>query len=214
MAASAAPPRSERVVAYARLARRNRIVGVLRVVVPVAGLVVFVGLALQIYVANTARQYGIAGIRVDRDGIVFETPQFSGTASNGSRYLVTANEARMPTAEDDLIDMAAPTLTYEMASGTIYRLKGDRAAFRSRSNRVAVPGIAHIEGDDGLVGTIVELRADLMTDRIISEGAVDIVMGDGTHIAADTMLHEGALNRWTFTRATVTYTGLPEAEEE
>src|SRR5690606_691814 len=58
MAASAAPPRSERVVAYARLARRNRIVGVLRVVVPVAGLVVFVGLALQIYVANTARQYG------------------------------------------------------------------------------------------------------------------------------------------------------------
>jgi hypothetical protein len=43
---------------------------------------------------------------------------------------------------------------------------------------------------------------------------VDIVMGDGTHIVADTMLHEGALNRWTFTRATVTYTGLPEAEEE
>lgn len=214
MAASAAPIRSERLAAYRRLTRRNRIVDVLRIVVPLAGVAVFVGLALQIYVANTARQYGIAGIRVDRDGIVFETPQFSGTAGNGARYLVTAAEAKMPTGEDDLIDMAAPALTYEMEGGTVYRLTGDRAAFRSRANRVAVPGIAHIESDDGLVGTIVELRADLIADTVTSEGVVDIVMGDGTHIVADTMLHEGALNRWTFTRATVTYTGLPEAEEE
>ena len=68
MAASAAPIRSERLAAYRRLTRRNRIVDVLRIVVPLAGVAVFVGLALQIYVTNTARQYGIAGIRVDRDG--------------------------------------------------------------------------------------------------------------------------------------------------
>lgn len=198
---------------YERLVRRNRLVDMLRVAVPTTGAVLFVGLSVQIYIANVARQYGISGIRIDRDGIAFDTPRYSGTSADGSRYVVTALEARSPAGQSDLIRMTDPVLTYAVSAGTTYTLNASTADFFNRSGKIDVPGVTHVTGDDGLTGTLTELRSDMNSDVTTADGHVDIKLGDGTSIIADSMLHEGKLQRWTFTRATVVFIGLPEAEE-
>jgi len=203
----------ERPQTYARLVRRNRLVDVLRVAVPAAGAVLFVALAVQIYVANIARQYGISGIRIDRDGIAFDTPRYSGAGADGSRYLVTAVEARSPAGQSDLIRMRDPVLTYEVAGGTTYTLTALSADFFNQTGRIDVPGVTHVTADDGLTGTVTNLKSDMNSEITTGNGPVDILMSDGTRILGDSLLHEAGLKRWTFTRATVVFIGLPEAEE-
>ena len=51
---------------YKRLLRRNRVVGVLRVLVPVLGVAVLSLLVIQIVIANAARDFGVSGIRIER----------------------------------------------------------------------------------------------------------------------------------------------------
>lgn len=213
MAAISTTMQQGRSQAYARLVRRNRLVDVLRVAVPAVGAVIFVGLAVQIYVANVARQYGISGIRIDRDGIAFDTPRYSGMSADGSHYIVTALEARSPAGESDLIRMTDPVLTYAVNAGTTYTLNAPGADFFNRSGKIDVAGVTQVTSDDGLVGTLTGLKSDMNADVTTADGPVDITLGDGTKIVADSMLHEGKLQRWTFTRATVVFIGLPEAEE-
>ena len=66
---------------FAGLATRNRLIAVLRMLVPAAGVVAFLVLAAEIYVTNTLRQYGISGIRIDRGTLVVadivEMPQIN-----------------------------------------------------------------------------------------------------------------------------------------
>ena len=96
MAVGRAETYDQRAAILGRLLTRNRAVGVLRFVVPAIGVAAFLALAGQIYVASLLRQYGVSGIRVDRGNVVVEAPKYSGTGSDGARYLVTAREARSP----------------------------------------------------------------------------------------------------------------------
>ena len=96
----------QRAEIFGRLRARNRLIGVLRIAVPLVGVAAFLILVGQIYVANIARQYGVSGIRIDRGNVVVETPQYSGMGTDGSRYLITAREARTPLERPEAISMA------------------------------------------------------------------------------------------------------------
>ena len=78
---------------------------------------------------------------------------------------------------------------------------------------VTVPGVVSLTGSDGLEGTLTDVVSDNARERITSKGAVDLLLPDGTTIVAETMLHEGDKQLWTFTRATVVVPDLPEAEQ-
>src|SRR4051794_13697987 len=95
----------QRAALLERLNGRNRLIGVLRIAVPGAGILAFLFLAGQIYIANTLHQYGVSGIRVDRGNLVVETPQYSGIGADGSRYVVSAHQARAPIDNPNVIDM-------------------------------------------------------------------------------------------------------------
>ncbi|RYE10808.1 MAG: hypothetical protein EOP22_02710 [Hyphomicrobiales bacterium] len=193
---------------------RNRVVAVLRIVVPLLGLAAFAALAGQIYLSNLMRQYGVAGISVDRGNLVVEAPRYSGTGTDGSRYQLTAAEARTPIGQPEDIAMSEATLEYEKADGGTFFVIADEATMNTASQIALVPGIANVTGDDGLEGTLSALTADMASEIIRADGPVDIALGDGTTITGSTMLHDGKTNRWTFTNATVTMQQLPEAEEE
>lgn len=213
MAAGRAETFDQRAEILGSIITRNRIVAALRIIVPAVGALAFVALAGQIYLANIARQYGVAGIRVDRGNIVVETPQYSGTSSSGGRYVVSAREARSPLNRSHEITMTDVTLELMQPSGTSYFARAQEALLDTGTEIVTVPGILTLTGSDGLDGTLTDVVRDTAADTIVSNGLVDLLLSDGTTIVAETMLHEGEKRLWTFTGATVTMKDLPGAEE-
>lgn len=192
---------------------RNRVVAALRIVVPAIGVVALLVLVSQIYVVGLARQYGVAGIRIDRGNLVVEAPQYSGTGSNGSRYLATAREARTALAGSSDIDMTDATLELLQGDGTTYFATAKTAHMNTATELLKAPGLVDVKGSDGLLGTLNDVEMDNRSEILISNGAVDLLLPDGTTIVGDTMLRDGKSQTYTFTNATVVVPDLPDAEE-
>lgn len=194
-----------------RLNWHNRFIGLLRIAVPAAGLVAFLVLASQIYLANIARQYGVSGIRIDRGNLVVETPQYSGTGSDGSRYLVTAREARSPIDNTQLIDMSDAILSFTRTGKTAFHASAANATIDTGKNLVTVPGVTDVNSDDGLHGTLTSVRSDMKADVTTADGPVDLTFPDGTTLTASNMHYDGNTAIWTFGNATLTMRDLPKA---
>lgn len=192
------------------LIARNRLIAVLRVAVPAVGIVAFVLLIGQIWLAGLARQYGVSGLRIDRGNLVVETPQYSGMGPDGSRYVANAREARTPLDEPNIIDMTTATLDYSKAGGTTFHAAGETATMDTARQYLTVPGISVVHSDDGMHGTLTELRSDLRANVTTAEGPVDITFSDGTNLKAANMRYEGDSALWTFAGGvTMVLPGLP-----
>jgi hypothetical protein len=213
MAVGRAETYDQRSAILDRLRFRNRTVALLRIVVPAIGVIAFLTLTGQIYVANLMRQYGVSGIRVDRGNIVVEAPKYSGMGSDGARYLVTAREARTPIDRSNIIEMNDATLELLQPDGVSYFARAASATMDTATDYVTVPGVVAVNGSDGLEGTLTDVAADNGRELLFSNGPVDLLLPDGTTIVADTMVRDGKVQTWTFTRATVVVPDLPEAAE-
>lgn len=213
MAVGRAETYDQRAAILGRLLLRNRAVTILRIVVPIIGIAAFLTLAGQIYLSNLLRQYGVSGIRIDRGNVVVEAPKYSGTGSDGARYLVTAREARTPIDRSNIINMIDATLELLEPDGVSYFASAAAATMDTATEYVTVPGVVAVTGSDGLEGTLTDVAADNANEFLCSNGPVDLLLPDGTTIVADTMVRDGKAQLWTFTRATVVVPDLPEAEQ-
>lgn len=193
-----------------RLAVRNALIGVLRIVVPAVGIVVLLVLVGQIWLSSIARQYGVAGIRIDRGNLVVEKPQYSGTGADGSRYVVNAERASSPLGHSELISMNDPTLDFIRPAQSAFHAIAASAKMNTLTHQVTVPGVTQVQGDDGLTGTLDAVHADMANSVIDAAGTVNLKLADGTTIDAASMHYDQV---WTFTHATVVVPSLPRGEE-
>ena len=76
----------QRAAIYAALIRRNRLVGLLRIGLPVIGGIVLAGLLVQLFIGSLIPDFGFANITIDRDNLVVETPAYSGVGADGTVY--------------------------------------------------------------------------------------------------------------------------------
>lgn len=213
MAGGRADTYDQRAEILGSILTRNRIIGGLRIIVPALGVVAFVALTGQIMLANMVRQFGVSAIRIDRGNIVVETPQYTGTSANGSRYIVNAREARSPLDRSNVITMSDATLELVRLAGASYFARTAEATMDTKTEIVVAPGLVTVTGSDGLSGTLNDIVSDSDKQTVLSKGPVDLLLPDGTTITAETMFHEGDKERWTFTRATVVVPDLPEEEK-
>jgi len=191
---------------------RNRLVSVLRLAVPALGVAAFLVLMGQMWLTGIARQYGVSGIRIDRGQLVVETPQYSETGDDGSRYLVTAEAARTPLDNPNTISMTSPDLLFERPGKAPFHAVADSATIDTSTHRVSIPGVTHVRSADGLFGTLTEVRSDMTEQVTIAEGPVDLTFPDGSHLVAGNMHFDGPADIWTFERATLTVPNLPKAK--
>lgn len=196
-----------------RLIRRNRMVAVLRVLVPAAGVVAFLVLAGQIWVTNMMRQYGVSGIHIDRGNLVVDTPQYSGTGSDGSSYTLNAREARAPIENTQLIDMTDATLDFNRPNKSPIHLSAAFASMDTGSEVVTIPGVTTMVSEDGMHGTFTEVKSNSRSDLTTADGPVDITFSDGTHLLGSSMRYEGSAALWSFTDVTLTIPSLPKSSE-
>lgn len=203
----------QRTAILRRLAGRNRLVAILRIGVPVLGIILFAALTLQIYVANLSRQFGVSGISIDRNNLVVETPSYSGTGTDGTRYTMAAASARAAPNNPDAIALTTTTMTLSQPGGGIYTLDAPAAEMTMSTQALAIPGTARITGNDGMRGTLNDVVADLARRNIVARGKVSIMFGDATSIEANTMDYNSRTQTWTFTGATVILPETPGSSE-
>ncbi len=193
------------------LLARNRIVAVLRVLVPAAGVAAFLVLVAQIYAANTLRQYGVSGIRIDRGSLVVDTPDYAGVDKSGARYEVRAHEARSPLGTPSQIIMQDAGFDFTPLHGSAMHLTAAQATADTEKKSLTIPGLATLHEDDGTHGTLTNLAVNFQTELATGNGPVDLTYSNGTTLQASNFTHDGTANRWTFTTVTLTYPDLPEA---
>jgi hypothetical protein len=195
------------------LTSRNRLVGALRIGVPAVGITALGLLVIQIYAASILGQYGVSAIRIDRGNLVVETPQYSGTGGDGSQYRVSAREARAPLNAPNAIAMTDAVLDLIRPGRSPFHATGATATFDTNRQYVTVPNLTNVESEDGLRGTLMEVRADMAKEVVRAEGPVDLTFPDGTTLTAANMLYEGKKGLWTFEKATLIVPDLPKSPQ-
>jgi hypothetical protein len=207
MSAFAATPDPARERLHRALVRRNRLVGILRIAVPVAGALVLVVVLGGIVLDNLREQFGFASIRIDRDNLVVDAPRVSAVGDDGTLYDATARMAKVRLGSTDLIDMTDVVFTMTPLSGAVFTASSPVAAMQTAAQTLTVPGILDVKSNDGLHGTFEDFFGDMLNWQMVAHGAVDLTFPEGMQVQSEGMTYDGTAKVWTFTRATVT---LPE----
>ncbi|HVY52410.1 MAG TPA: hypothetical protein VHA07_12725 [Devosia sp.] len=202
----------QRIAILGRLSARNRVVSVLRLAVPAAGVAAFLLLAVQLWLGNIAQQYGVSGIRIDRGNLVVETPQYSEMGTDGTRYLVVARDARTPLLSPGVIEMTEPRLSMMRPGRSPLHATGASATVSTDEHAASVPGVVAVTSDDGLFGTLHDVHADMRRQLTTAKGPIDLTFPDGSHLTADAMQVDGSTQLWTFSNATLVVPDLPHAQ--
>lgn len=198
---------------YARLNRRNRLIGVLRWIVPAAGAVILAVVLGMIVLDGLGQRFGFSSIRIDRDNLVVETPKLTSMGEDGTLYALSARSAKVAPTQSDLIDMEDAVFTMTPPSGAAMAAEAAAARFQTNDQLLDVPGIAHVTSTDGLDGTLEAVFADLMNWKMVASGAVDIKLPGGSSIVSDGMTYDRATGIYTFKDVTVTLIATPGETE-
>lgn len=194
---------------FSTLAARNRLVGVLRLAVPAAGVIIPGGLVLQLFIAGLGDDFGFSNISIDRNNLVVETPSYSSMGADGSSYQVEAASARSALDHTDIIDLTQAVLTIKKAKGATITARADAARIETTGQLVTVDGVTRIADSKGMKGTIVGIFANMAAETMVGKGDVDITFSNGATLKAASMSYDGATSTWSFTRATLTLPSTP-----
>lgn len=200
---------SQRQTLYRRLVRRNRLVGVLRVLVPALGAVVFAVLAVQIYVSSLTGRFNIGQIKVTPDSITIDTPEYAGVLSDGSRYHVSSRSAAAATNQSDIINLVDAALSVDRANGTSMQANAAIARLDTTQQLVIIDGLAEVEDSTGTAGKFYHSVFDWHAQTLTSQGPVTVDYADGTHLVSKGLIYDTRTGVWTFSGATVTLKSTP-----
>lgn len=204
---------AQRQAIYQRLNRRNRIVAILRIGVPLLGLIALVALMLQIYVSSTASRFGISQVLVSSDSVTVETPEYSGLLDDGTAYRVSALAAQAAIDATDRITLTDAALTMLRPDGVTMVVETPEAVLDTTGQVVEIAGEAAVSNSLGTAGTLSNSVFDYAAQFLTGSGPVDMVYEDGTQLKAQGVTYDVATLTWTFSRATVTLPDTPGAKQ-
>jgi hypothetical protein len=153
-------------------------------------------------------------VRIDRDNLVVDAPNYSGIGAGGAAYTVTAGSARAAIGNTDLIHLNQATFEMVEPDGSSFGAVADKAQVEVAAQIVTVDGVMGVDGTNGLSGTVADARIDLIAEQLVSKGAADLSFANGTRVKADSMTFDSRAQVWTFKRATVTIPTMPGADGE
>jgi lipopolysaccharide export system protein LptC len=203
---------SERFAVYNRLARRNRIVSVLRLAVPIVGALALLSLLVQIYLANTKNRFDVANISISADGISVLSPVYTGVLDDGTTYKVTAESAFGSAANSDQIELTHARLVLIRLTGDTTTIDAEGAVLDTRRELVEIADVANVVDSKGNVAVIRDSVFDYARQALVGRGLTEIDYEDGTDVVAQGMTYDVATQFWTFINATVTLPDTPGAK--
>lgn len=194
---------------HAGLERRNRVVGVLRVLVPLAGAlaaaVVVAGLAIE----AMSNRFGFANVRIDRNNLVVDTPQLSSILADGTAVALTASAARLDVGNVDRAELNDVAFSASLANGTTLRADAGLARLTLSTQRIEVPGATRVTSSSGFTGTATDVVADVQGLGIAATGGVVLGFGEGNRLTASDMAYDHKAGTFVFHNARLSLTSTP-----
>ncbi|GLQ53422.1 LPS export ABC transporter periplasmic protein LptC [Devosia nitrariae] len=204
---------ADRLVIYRSLERRNRIVSLLRWLVPAAGVAALAVLVAQIVVSSQLGQFSLERIRVAPDSVTIEAPEYAGILDDGSLYRVWAVSAVTRTATPDIIDLEDATLVIERPTGVTMDITAPEGQLDTARELVVVDGVTNVVDSTGTSGILHRSVFDWTAQVLVSDGPVSIDYADGTELEAGGMTFDTKTAIWTFSRVKVVLPDTPGAQE-
>ncbi len=192
------------------LKRRNFIIFILRILVPFTGLLLLAFLVLQIIIANLSANFDLSGIRVKRDRLVIDNPQYSGIMANGTKYFVIAQRAETEIAGSDEIELFDSEIDLIRKDNYQIFAKSKNALFNMAKQTIIVKELLEANDNRGKVAFLYDTKIDWVEQTIKSKKDVTIEFNDGSVLLADSLLYDAKEQIWNFTNASL----LIEMEEE
>lgn len=194
---------------YQRLERRNRLVGLLRLAIPVMGALVLAGLLMQIYLASFTGRFGVGRITVTPEAVIVDAPEYAGLLADGSAYRVWAETARSSAESTELIDLSDAHLVVDRIDGVQLKVDALAAQLDTSEQLTILPGLADVTDSTGTVGSLTNSVFDWSEQILTTNGAVAIDYADGSTVRAVGLTYDAAALVWTFSRAVVTLPATP-----
>jgi len=191
---------------YRRFDRRNRIVGVLRLAVPLLGVAVIAILLFRIVIANLAPGVDVGGFTVSREGILVDAPRYEGVMSDGTQYRVTAQRATASFANPDRIEMENADLVVTRSDGVSFAATAARANYDITASVVIIPGTTATTDTRGTRATLDGARIDWKNQLLQTDGAITAEFADGTTLTGTSAVYDANTHVWTITDAILTTT--------
>lgn len=188
---------------YQRLVWRNRVIDGLRVLVPLVGAALLGFLMVQIYFGNLAREFGVTGIRLERDRLIIDTPHYEGMTEAGAHYKVVAVTASALVSQADVIELGDVTLELDRPDGVSFTATADRALYDIIRQTVEVPGGADVIDSRRTRSLLQNTFVDWSDQTITARDGADVTFADGTRLLADTLLMYGDTGKWDMTGVTL-----------
>jgi len=184
--------------AYHALVRHNRLVGVLRILVPLLGLLVLAVLAVQIVLGNLAREFSMAGLSVQRDQLVLDAPRYAGVLSNGATYEVGAAAAQASIANLDLVQLSDIALRFTGPDGTVVTARAPQAQLDLDTQHLVIAGMLDIADTLGTTGSLTDIAINWPDQTMTVTGPLALSFADGTGMTAQGADYDIAQGRWSF----------------
>lgn len=193
-----------RLATYRALARRNRRVAWLRVLVPIAGLMVFAAIGAQMLLASLVGGFRFSDIHLAPDMVTVDSPRYAGTLPDGGHYRVSARSATAPTGDFDAIDLGEAVLDYTAPNGSTLHATASTGRLLVRERQVLIPGLADVSNAQGATGTLRDVVVDWPTSTLDARGPVHIANAAGSTLDAADLELDLDHRVWIFHDVTVT----------
>lgn len=183
---------------YKRLTRHNRVISVLRFAIPALAIGLLVLPATQIIVSMVSEVIPIAGIRLDNDTLVIDTPRFDGRTATGTVYRMTAARAESRIGDLDIADLY--DMRVDLRDDGDYRALAlfSAAQWTMSQERLISNEDVTITDSTGMQAVLGGVDIDWPGQIVTSQGPVAITFGDGNQLDAATMVHDMDAAIWQF----------------
>lgn len=198
---------------YAALVWRNRFIGVLRVGVPVVGLVMLVVLLAPVLLASLTTQFGIGRVSFQGKTVSVDTPDYEGVLADGATYRITAGGASAALDALDVVNLKDAHIEVTKANGLTMRANAGAAALHLANQVITIPGQAEVANSSGTSGTLENATIDWTTQSLTTTGPAHFDLENASTIDAASMAYDAKTNVWTFNRATLTMPQAPGATQ-
>ncbi len=211
MSEIAAALRPDRATVFRQLRRRHGLIRLLRLAVPVIGVVALVALGAQIYLASISGGLGAAGARLQGDRLIVDRPTMTGTLSGVGRYELTAETASTDLKDAAEVTLAAIDVDMRFTEGGSARAHADSGVLEFSTRQLRIDETINLTTSDGIRGESLGGVIDAAEQSFTTEGGVSFSFPDGSTLEAASMAYAATSGSWRFEDVRISVVPPPTA---
>jgi lipopolysaccharide export system protein LptC len=171
--------RGVRLRAFAAARRHSRLVRVLRVLLPVMGVVTVAGFVVVAHLRLPAGfDVAAARLSVTRDGIVMDRPHLTGFDREHREYTLAADRAVQPFTNPGEVRLERIDASVESAAGAITMIRADSGNYNQTKNTLNLSGAIKVDSADGYFLRLDDAEIDFSASTLQSKNPVTVGYGE------------------------------------